>query len=383
MNKLLKRNWVTIAFVFLNMAMLGIIQSERGPILPFIKSDYNLNYENISIILTVCSVGMLLGILIGGRICERFSYKKGLIFATFIMLVSLASLIIEGSFKSLVINLFFMYIGLGCIDIALNSLGGRIFVTNTAILMSLTHFFYGIGSAVGSKYAGFMLNKRISWRYIYISILAIYAISFFLILIAKFPNTNQKKSPNNISFIELIKDGRVWLSFGTIGFCVIFDYGIANWLIIYLRDSQSLDSNTSSSYLALYFTLYALGRLFGGVVAEKFGYVKTLFICMLATIALFILGIINTNTLIFAVIGLFESVCFPLFLSIIIKEFKENAPTVINIIVPLNSILFMISSVALGVIMEKLGVVTGFYTIGVFATIAPIFLLYLKRKLKH
>ena len=90
--------------------------------------------------------------------------------------------------------------------------------------------------------------------------------------------------------------------------------------------------------------LFALGRLLGGFLAEKLGYIKTFFICILSSAIFFLLGIITGNAVLFAVIGLFTSVFFPLFLSIVVKEFKENAPAVINITFPLNSVLFMASS---------------------------------------
>jgi len=326
---------------------------------------------------------MLLGVLIGGRICERFGYRKGLIFATAIIFISLGALRLHTGFERLVINFFFIYTALGWIDIALNSLGSRIFVTKTAILMSLTHFFFGLGSAGGSQYAGFMLAREIPWRHVFISILALYAVSLLLTFFAKLPYAQPGEQRKGLPFLKVVRDVRVWLSFGMIGLCVMFDFGIANWLVIYLRDSRHMNPSASAAYLSLYFILFAIGRLLGGVAAEKLGYIKTFLICILSSAALFFLGIMTGNALLFSGVGLFSSVFFPLFLSIVVKEFKEEAPAVVNFIVPLNSVLFMTSSIVLGMLMERIGVQAGFYIIGSFIVAAPVFLLLLKRKLVY
>jgi len=363
------------------MAILGIVQSARGPSLPFIQAEHGLSYSTIAFFITICSVGMLLGVLVGGRICERFGYRKGLIFATVIIFASLGVLRLHTGFERLVINFFFIYLALGWIDIALNSLGSRIFVTKTAILMSLAHFFFGVGSAGGSQYAGIMLTQGIPWRYIFISVLVLYAISLLLIFFATLPRAQPKDQRKGLPFLKIIRDVRVWLSFGMIGFCVMFEFGIANWLVIYLRDSQHMEPGASASYLSLYFILFAIGRLLGGAAAEKLGYIKIFLVCILSSAILFLLGIMTANALLFSGVGLFSSVFFPLFLSIVVKEFKEEAPAVINIIVPLNSVLFMTSSIALGMLMEQIGAQAGFYIIGSFVVIAPVFLFSLKKRL--
>jgi len=370
-----QKNWVTIGFIFLNMVILGIVQSTRGPTLPLIQAEYGLGYDSIALMLVVCSVGMLCGVLAGGRICERFGYKRGLIFSIIIMFVFLGSLIFHGGFESLVIRFFFVYAALGCMDIALNALGSRIFITKTAILMSLTHFFFGVGSAGGSQYAGLMLNHGMPWRHIFSSMFVLYALSMVLICYAKFPQISEKGNAIQLPFIKVIKDISVWLGFGAIGLSVIFDFGIANWLVIYLRDVQHMTAQASASYLTLYFALYAIGRLFGGMAAEKFGYVKTFCVCIVLAGLLFFLGIVTENAWLFSGTGLFTAVFFPLFLSIVVKAYGAAAPSVIGVIFPLNSVLFMLSSFVLGALMERVGVQMGFYVIGLFIVIAPFFLL--------
>ena len=378
-----KRSWLTVGFIFLNMAILGLVQSARGPVLPFMQTEYGLSYSRLAFLITICSVGMLLGVLVGGRICERFGYRKGLLLVTAIMFVSLWALQLHSGFAFLVINFFFVYLALGWIDIALNALGSRIFITKTAILMSVTHFFFGVGSAAGSQYAGLMLAQNISWRLIFMSVLILYTVSLALFFFVKFPDIQPKEQTDNASSLNLIRDVRVWLCFGMIGLCVMFEFGIANWLVIYLRDSHHMNPSASASYLSLYFVLFSIGRLFGGLIAEKLGYLKTLFICILSSATLFFLGIMTGNALLFSGVGLFSSVFFPLFLSIVVKEFKEDAPAVINVIIPLNSVLFMTSSIVLGILMERIGVQIGFYVLGSFLLIAPAFLFLLKKKFVH
>ena len=383
MNISSKNKWFMTGFIFLNMVILGLAHAVRGPVLPFIKEEYLLSYSALAFMITVCSLGLLLGVLIGGRLCERFGYKKGMISVSIFLSFSLAALSFHTSFVSLSVNFFFIYVALGFIDIALNSLGSRMFITKTAILMSLAHFFFGVGSAGGSQYAGYMLANEIPWRFIMTSIFIVYAVSMLIACFAKFPEVNIENKNAGLPFITVIKDVRVWLGFGTMGFCLVFDLGIFNWLIIYLREVQGMSPDTSASYLALYFVFFSIGRLLGGVAAEKFGYIRTFFVCIVSAVAFFVTGIVTGSALSFAIIGLFSSVFFPLFLSIVIREFKSDAPAVINVILPLNNILFMVSSVLLGVLMDYLGARIGFYTIVLFVIIAPVFLFAFKKRVMN
>jgi len=375
-----RKNVFAVGFIFLNMLILGILQSVRGPILPFIQDDYGLSYSGIGLVITICSVGMLLGIVVGGRVCERLGYQKGVFLGILIMLVSLLTLGIEGSVSLLFVIFFTLYFGLGWVDIALNSLGSRLFLTKTAILMSLTHFFFGVGLSGGSGYAGMMLVDETSWRYIFLSIALLFAISLLLTFLTKFPVVNGANENQGMPFATAIRDSRIWLFLAVLGLATVFDLGIANWLVIYLR-GQAMSASASASFLSLYFILFAVGRLVGGVVAEKVGYLRVFSGCVVASGLLFMLGIITGVNLLFAVTGLFTSVFFPLFLALIVQEFEGHAPAVLNIVLPLNSIIFMTSSLILGAMMERFGVRYGFYMIGLFMLVAPMFIWLLKKKL--
>jgi len=71
--------------------------------------------------------------------------------------------------------MFTMFCGLGIFETSGNLLAGEVFTKNTAVMLNFMHLFYGLGSVIGPKFAGFYLISGHTWKqyYLYASFICI------------------------------------------------------------------------------------------------------------------------------------------------------------------------------------------------------------------
>ena len=123
--------------------------------------------------LFAASLGYLLASLVSGIAADRLGKKTILMFGFVLLIGATALFYVAKSFPVTVLLLLMISTGFGYVEVAVNSLGAQIFVTNAAVMMNMTHLFYGLGSSISPKYAGTMLARSLPWNYIYTITLAI------------------------------------------------------------------------------------------------------------------------------------------------------------------------------------------------------------------
>ena len=78
-----------------------------------------------------------------------------------------------------------------------------------------------------------------------------------------------------------------------------------------------------------------LGRLKGGYIAEKLGYIKIILYFAIASVVLFASGMLlgNQFAFLFSCIGFFASIMFPTMMSVIMKEFPTGTSSVMGFVI--------------------------------------------------
>ena len=156
-----------IVLVFLCMAVFGLIDNLKGTLLPSIRLEFGVDYSAIGTMLFAASLGYLLASLVSGIAADRLGKKTILMFGFVLLIGATALFYVAKSFPVTVLLLLMISTGFGCVEVAVNSLGAQIFVTNAAVMMNMTHLFYGLGSSISPKYAGTMLARPCLELHIY------------------------------------------------------------------------------------------------------------------------------------------------------------------------------------------------------------------------
>jgi fucose permease len=332
----------------------------------------------------IADMGYMFATFFGGMAGQRYGLKKVMIFGFLVVIIGIAAMNLVNSFPLVVALLFLITAGTGCFDICANSLGAGLFVANAAIMMNLLHFFFGVGSSVSPKYAGWLLSSNIPWKDVYKYSLILVFIIFIFLIITRFPKKDGKQEYVKVPVKNYIKDKRVWLFVAVLGFAVICELGTANWLVNFLQKVHGLDVDSSSFYLSLFFIIFTCGRLIGGFLAERLGYVKLLLMFTAATGLFFILGLVLGSAwiILFSITGFFISTMYPTVVTAIVKEFKESSTAILGFVMTVSMGVGMIANWIIGKVSDSFGVWIGFASILIFVVLLVISLLGLNSSLK-
>jgi fucose permease len=368
--------------VFGIMLVLGFIENIRGALVPSIRTDFNVDYTSIGNMLLVSGLGYIATTLIGGIVAEK--YGQRLVVGAGMLCIAVSVLGISYSYNYIVflIFMFILNFGFGAVAIGANTLAPAIFLKKQALMMNLMHFFYGVGAILGPGYAGKLLNYRIAWRNIYLySLLGVIFIAI-IFKASRFPVVKKVQDQNKRTFSSVVKDKRIVLFSIGLGFYVACEVGIASWLPNFLMEVHGFDKFSSSLYLSWFFLLFTLGRLFGGFIVERLGYIRATLSFMILALSIFSAGLLLGNQYVFLISlsGLFFSITFPTVIAILMGEYKQGTSSVIGFAVTIASTINMIGNWTMGKVSD-IGVSFGFSLIIVYFIIA-IALIFTATKMK-
>lgn len=373
-----------IVLVFLCMAIFGFIENIKGTLIPSIRVQFGVDYSSIGMMLLISSFGYLLATLIGGLAADKLGKKVIIVFGFIVLIAAAVLFYLANSFPVTVALLFLISAGFGCIEVAVNSLGAQIFIRNAAVMMNLTHLFYGLGSSISPKYAGSMLAKNLPWNYVYTITLAILVPGLIYLAFLRFPEASIDEKENKFPIAQMIRDKKIWLIIGTLGFCNTADIGLANWLVNFLQAVRGMNVDQSSLYMTFYFAAFMLGRLIGGHIAERLGYIKIILYFTIASILLFTSGMLlgNKFVFLFSCIGFFVSIMFPTMISIIMKEYTSGTSSVMGFVMAATGGITMIFNWVIGKINDILNVNAGFMSIVIYMMLVIVFIIPLRKTLE-
>lgn len=379
-----KRNNIKLtALTFSLMAVLGFLMNLRGVLIPAIKDGFGVSYSDIGTMLFIADLGYMVATFFGGMLGQKFGLKKVLVAGFTITIAGIIGVNFAGSFIVLMVLLFFITLGTGCFDICANSLGAGIFAANAAIMMNLLHGFFGLGSIVSPKYAGWLLTANIPWTSTYTYSLILVVLIFLFVIFTRFPKRDGHEEAKTAPVRSFMSDKRVWLFTVVLGFSAVAEIGISSWLVNFLQVNNGMSVDASSFYLSAFFIIFTCGRLFGGFLVEKIGYMRILICFASGIFLLFALGLALGSgwILIFSVTGFFISILYPTVITILVREFRNSSTAVLGFVMTAAMGVSMVCNWLIGKTSDILGVFWGFASVLLYIALLVVSLFGLNYKL--
>ncbi len=384
MSFLVKNNKIFLIFtLFYLYITIALFESTKGNFIPFFMEEFNISNSTISLILSINTVGAIIGSFVAGQLCETRGHKFVYIVGSVISTIAVLIAPFTRSVFTLALFNFMFGLGRSCIAIGVDSMVPALSVGFESILMNITHFMYGMGSFAGQSAVGVLLSRSIGWRSIYLYLLIFFVIATIISLIVKMPNV-QIKSEKTYKKEDFYKNPYVYMLIIALTFGLISESVVLTWFISYMRGTYGLDPAGAAKYASVYFLLFALGRLLGGFVLNKTGNIKGL-AASLAISAVFIITGLQTRSnglILIAISGLFMSITFPTMMVIISSVFNQNSSYAIGFIVTISNILNVIMFNVIGALNDILGTYRAFYTapIALVCFVIMLVLIMIKRK---
>lgn len=379
-----KNNVITVVLIFAVMMLSAACESTRGVFVPTFERSFGVSDGKIAYIFTSSSIGYILFTYIGGILCQRIGQKKVFISGFISILISLTTLYFTYDFSLLIAAMFLMSVGLSLTSISINTLVPVLFISFQALLMNLTHFCYGLGSTLSQRIAGILIYNGMDWRKIYLFIAFIYLIVFIIFIFIKIPEPHKAERQKEIKR-SIFKEKLVYFYMLALGFYVSAEVGTQNWFINFMHKTYSFNEKESSFYLSLFFAVFAVGRLLGGFIVDRIGYIKSVCISLTIAMMLYTLGLYIgiDGMIIISISGFFFSITFPTLVLTISKVFPDGSAYATGIIITIGSLINMLSNQLIGELNWRIGTYKAFYAIPISLFISLIFVYLIHRNTKE
>ncbi len=377
--------YILLIIVYGTMMLFGLVENLKGTTFPMIKDAFTASYDAQGGLVSFASFGYVFFCLIATISFQRYGTKKSLMFGYLMIVLGCLATVVSPTFSLISMTLTLIWMGFGFFEVGTNALATTLFKRNTAIYMSLLHFFYGLGAVLGPQFASWISHSfDTSFRGIYLMTVFPLLIFLGMITFTKFTSaTDEEVVAPTMTIYSALRNKKVWLLSLALGFLEVIEFGAANWGAFFLRDAYGFDPLTlGATFVSSFYICFTLSRLFGGFIIEKIGYIRSMVFGLIALFILFALGFVfGTQGVIFLIAtGFFIAIMWPTIMCVAMDVFKADAPIATSIIIVISGSINAIMQFITGLINEHVLDTLG-YQLNLLYVFIPLgIILYCKKK---
>ena len=376
--------FLVTAACFLSFFVFGFTDNLKGPTLPSMIHELNIDYGTSGNIFFGEYFGFVITSLLAGILADRFGLRVILILAGGLLAAGVAGYSTFSNTMVLTISLFSVGLGLGAIELGANATIVQIHPEKTGLYLNLMAVLHGVGSLIAPLFAGWLLGLDVSWRAIYRWDILLIGLFVLLFLFLQFPKSQAQN--NSIDFKHIpnfaFKGILPWF-YAAIAFYVAAEIGVGSWLVTFLQDTRSQSILASNQSLSLFFGLLTLGRLVGGFIVHRLGYLRSILFASIASLICVSLGTFTTLSIFFPITGFFFSIIFPTFTAAVSEDLKENTNTILGVLFTFAGIGGLLGPWIIAWASDLFGLKIGFAFIGVFTALLVISVSILLKGVKN
>jgi fucose permease len=344
------------------MVMFGSLDNIKGLILPKLQEDLGLSYSQAGFILSSSNIGFLISSFLSGLLIDRLGIRRVLLFGVALFLLSLFGFGMSTAFIMLVLFFVASGLGAGSMEIGLNTLVPSLYPNQQSKFFNMLHGFYGIGGILSPVIVGWLLVHGVNWNQVYIGASIIVLVALAGLSRTKLPPS---KTVEKIDFVELkgLLQNRLFLLYTFIIVVYIAaEVGLGAYLPVYLTEVRDLSIEQAALFLSLFFVTFSAGRIWGGIVVERLGDIRSLLIFSIIGVLVLGMGQLSLawTVWLFPVSGLFFSILFPTMASMVSRTFPRRIGTALGFLFAAAGTGAMLSVWLIGVAADIWGVALSF-----------------------
>ncbi|WP_156172329.1 MFS transporter [Paenibacillus dauci] len=347
-----------LATIFIGFIVFGISENIKGPAIPRIQFDFNLDEQQLGTLLSLNALGYLIACSFTAILVRLWGIKAASIIAFGSMVLSGVFIYLSHTYPLFASSYFFMYIGNGMLEIALAILGARIFVKNTGTMMNLSHFFYGLSSTVAPLLATGVMSlsvfgHELDWRGMYLVMLSLCLLPIVFALRSHFPGDDLPHE-DRISMKTLTRDPALWLMVLILSFGVVSELAVGGWLVNFLEKAYAWDTVKASGLLSGFFLMFSLGRLLLGPLTDRIGFVLSLIVFSAFSAVCTFVAIAGGERVafLFALSGAGIAMIYPTVMAFIARRYPNGSDTAITFVVTWMGVGSVIGNYVIGWVID-------------------------------
>lgn len=392
----MKRNhYYMLATVFVGFLVFGFSENVKGPAMPRIQADFELDAFQVGTLLSFNSIAYLLACTFTAQLTRKFGIKAISIASFGFMALSGVFIYLTATYTGLAGAYFFMYVGNGMLEIVLAILSARLFVKNTGMMMNLAHFFYGLSSIVAPMLASGLMNLTVGgvmldWRGMYAAVMLLSLLPMIPAFMGRFPEEDVQPE-HRLSIRMLARDPVLWLIVLILSFGVVAEMSVGGWLVNFLEKAYNWTNADAAQMLSIFFLFFTFSRLFLGPITDRIGFTMSLIVFGALSAALTFIGIAagEPGAILLAAAGIGIAPVYPTVMAMIARRYRDNSDTAITFVVTIMGLFTVSGNVVIGAIITAVtkyagagmgiarGMQAGYLFIGACALLSALFSLVL------
>ncbi len=371
------------AICFFAFFIFGVTDNLKGPTLPPMLAELNIDYGTGGNIFFGEYLGFVVATLITGILADRFGLKLVMLLAGIFLAIGVGGYSSLNTASLLGASLFITGMGLGAFELGPNAIVVSLYRERKGLYLNLMAVLHGLGSTLAPLFASLLFSLGATWRTVYRWDLVPIGVLIFATVLLRFPRSDEKNALEFRSIPRVAFRNDLPFYYFAMLFYVAAEIGLASWLVVYLQNARGVSVSASNQALALFFGMLMLGRLIGGFIVHRIGYLRSiLFASLLAVISLS-LGLFTSMVIFIPLTGFFFSIIFPTFTASVSDAHHENLNTILGVLFTFSGIGGMVGPWLMAWFSDLLGLQTGFnLTLGL-ALLTSLFTFILFRRNEH
>ena len=351
--------WSLVILIYACLVCMGVVENARSVTFVEVKEYFNVPYDTFGFFNSCLSIAYICFCALASYAAEWVNYK--VIILTGYILIDLGCFLTHfmHSFFLVGVCMFMVWLGFGFFEIGANASATLVFIENRGTLMSLMHFFFGIGAVIGPNIATWSVKwLKNSFYSMYFCLGCVVFVFFIVSLFLPFrlPKSkgDNKEAKPSMTVSQALCTPSIWLCSITMGFGQAIEASGAQWAPFYLVDILHLTTQDVSNFSTVLYIIFTVSRLVADPLIDRLGYYRSLFISYMACFFLLLIGFFmgKAGVWLFACAGFFYSANWPIFICVVMGIYKESAATATSVIIVLQGLLTLPLSYILGVLNE-------------------------------
>jgi fucose permease len=342
---------------YLGFFTIGFVSNLIGPMLPTIRAEIPISYLQSGLLLTGMLPGIILSVIVGGYLADRYGTKELLMAGGVALGVGLLGSMIAADYLTLLAWMVLCGLGFGSYEIGINVLCTVLNGSNKVSSWNFLHFFYGLGAICSPIAATICLNFFASWRLIF-GLAAL--LPFMVMMMLKPLKIPKHRADAPTGGRPLIKKQLLWICGVFIFIYVGIEVLIQGWLAVFWNKLPEQDLIPASLVLSFFWASLTLGRLISGNVADRLGAARFLTTVSLWSMGLAIVWVFAHSAwstfLLMLLLGLLLAGIYPTLLALTTSCYPGMAGMVTAFISLVGSLGALAFPVIFGIIADWIGI---------------------------
>lgn len=281
----------------LSYLVIGIAHIIGGSILEQLVTHYEISYASGGQWIMNQFLGFLVGVLLGPSLSTRLGKRITIVIAFSSLTLAEAIYSMLPGWEWMLIIAPFAGFGFGMIESVIGALIIDLFKDQTATAMSKIETFFGLGALFIPLTAAVLIRYHI-WEWSFPILTAISGLTLLLWLCLSFgkdldAKISQPSKQERTTVLHKPKYQQRALPFLILAMIFFFLYvgvemSVSNYLPSIMIERSGLSESSAASMLSLFWAFMVVGRVFCGVLADRYGYMKYLIVSMVVAVLAFV-----------------------------------------------------------------------------------------------